>query len=122
MKLTPRIIGLILAGLFVLFVIVAGPAACNRIRSLTAQSKVNDGQMGAFRNSSSEAIETVGNVAANQAASDELGRRNAEEIGNAEGAGNSIGTAVNDAFLRAACRRQASRNDPKCRVYQPDPR
>lgn len=88
---------------------------------LVAQSKVDQGQSGAFHNSASDAVDTIGNVSANQAAGVEIGRQNEEEIRNAKGSDVRVHPDANAAGLRALCRRASHRNDPACRVQHPRP-
>lgn len=90
--------------------------SCQQARQKAAQSKVDRGQAGALRSSATDAIETVSNIAEAASESEALGRRNAEEIGNAQGADDRVNPAVRDAGVRAICRRASSRNDPRCRV------
>lgn len=107
--------------IFFLLIAVWGPAACQRIRSLTAQGKVDEAQSGAFHNSAGDAVNTTGNVASNAAASEGLTRSNEKEIRNAQGASDRVNPDVGRAGLNSLCRRAAYRNDPACRVQQPHP-
>lgn len=117
-------VGLVITGLSVCLLIAAflWLQSCQRERSLEAQGKVDRGQQGALQNSAGDAVNTVAGVAENQMASDELGRRNEEEINNAPGASDPVNPAVRDAGLRSLCRRPAYRHDPRCRVLQPPAR
>jgi hypothetical protein len=114
-----RLIGLLAA----LIAIVAIPAllvrSCDKHRNEAAQARVDQGQKGALANSAADAIDTVGNAAARERASDDLTRSNAEEIRNAPGANAPINPAAHDAGLRALCRRQAYRDSKRCRLLQP---
>jgi hypothetical protein len=58
----------------------------------------------------------VTGVGSNQAASEELGRKNSEEIHAAPGANDRVNSGVDAAGRAALCRRAAYRNDPKCKV------
>lgn len=113
-KFTPKLIGLIVLGIIILLLVTCGPAACNRIRSLSAQNKVDTAQHGALMNSAGDAINTQGAVNDNSMASEELSRRNAEEIRNAHGADTRLDPDLDAALVRAFCRRTSARNDPKC--------
>lgn len=84
-----------------------------------AQSGVDQGQHGALQQSAADAVNTQGAVNANTMASEDLTRRNAEEIRNAKGADAAVDPAVRDAGLRALCRRPSAAHDPACRVFQP---
>lgn len=110
------------AALLILFLALWGPAACQKMRSQEAQSKVDSAQSGAFRNSAADAINTQSAVNQRERESESLSRSNEEEIRNAKGADQRVDPAANAAGLRALCRRPSRRNDPACRVQQPDPR
>src|SRR4051812_79728 len=79
----------VLLGL-VLLAVLAGPAACNRIRGLEAQGKVDSAQHGAFANSSRDALSTQGNVAESAVKSESLSRSNEQDIRHAQGADQTI--------------------------------
>lgn len=118
---TAKAIALALLVIFVLAAVTLGPAACNRIRGLEAQTKVDQGQSNAFHASAGDAVSTVSNVATNQAASEDLTRRNTEEITHAKGADTRLDPELNAAFVRAACRRASAAHDPKCGLQHIDP-
>lgn len=120
-KLGLKLLGAIVLGILILLLVTCGPAACNKIRSLQAQSRINEGQQGALRNSAADAINTQGTINQNALASEELSRTNAEEIRNAKGANATIDPELDAAIVRAFCRRRASAHDPKCRMQQPHP-
>lgn len=107
------------AVLLFVMLFIWGPAACNKIRGLEQQTKIDRGQIEASHQSGSDAVNTVGTVASNQMQSEDLTRSNEKEIRNAQGANDAVNPAVRDAGLRALCRRKASAHDPKCRVLQP---
>jgi flagellar biosynthesis/type III secretory pathway M-ring protein FliF/YscJ len=116
---------LILAAALVLLVIAGvliGPAACNRIRSMGAQHRLEQGQNEALANSAADAINTQGAASVREQNSEELTRSNEKEIRNADGANNAVNPAVRDAGLRSLCRRAAYRDSPRCLVLEPTPR
>jgi hypothetical protein len=96
--------------------------SCDVRRSKAAQSRVNQGQAGAFQNSSADAVNTISAAGDREAASEELTRQNERDIRNAQGANDAVNPAARDAGLRALCMRSAYRDDPKCRVFKPNPR
>lgn len=102
--------------LLVFLVITLGPAACNSIRSLTAQTKVDEAQHGALVNSAGDAIQTQGNVAANAVASEELSRNNEQDIRHAQGANQTIDPAARDAGFASLCKRPSFVANPANRV------
>jgi hypothetical protein len=108
-------------GLVVGAIVIAGLAflllsQCEKNRSLGAQTKVEQGQAGAASNSAADAVNTATGVGANAAASEELGRKNSEEIHAAPGANDRVNAGVDAAGRAALCRRAAYREDPKCKV------
>lgn len=100
-------------------VIFAGPAACQKIRSMHAQSRVDSAQSGAASNSAADAVNTVARSGDDAAASEALTRSNEKDIRNAQGANDAVNPASRDAGLRAICMRRAYSDDPKCRVFKP---
>lgn len=116
--LTGAIAGLILVALVLGLLQVR---SCTQAKQQAAQSRVDQGQQGALRNSAADAVGTVGAVAGNQAAGEAIGRTNEEEIRNAKGADARVDPDANDAGLRALCRRASHRDDPACRLQQPRP-
>lgn len=119
MNLTRQTIMLGLIVLLVVIVIFAGPAACQKIRSQGAQSRVERSQAEAASNSAADAIGTVAASGEATAASEELTRSNEKEIRDAQGADERVGAGVNAAGLRSLCRRAAYRDDPRCGVFKP---
>lgn len=113
------ILGAVIAVL-VLFLALWGPATCQKMRSQQAQSKVDQAQGDALRNSAGDAINTQSGVNEREREGEALTRTNEKEIRDAEGAGDRVNPAVHGAGLRALCRRAAYRDDPRCRV-QPTP-
>ncbi len=105
------------AVLLLVIAILWGPAACNRIRGLEAQSKVDRGQTEALGNSAADAVETQGKANQRETESEAVTRSNEKEIRNAEGANDPVNPAVRDAGLRSLCRRAAYRNSERCRVF-----
>jgi hypothetical protein len=95
--------------------LIAGPAACNKIRSMKAQAELQEEQSQALGNSARDAIATQGAAAARERESDQLTRSNEEEIRNAKGASEAVDPAVRDAGRRSLCRRAAYRDSDECR-------
>ena len=102
--------------LLVVLALTLGPAACNAIRGLTAQTKVDAAQHNALATSAGEAIATQGNVATNAAASEDLSRSNEQDIRHAKGADQAIDPAARDAGFASLCKRAAFRNNPANRL------
>lgn len=98
-------------------ILLFGPAACNKFRSMADQSRIERSQSQAAQNSAADAIGTVSNAGEREAASEDLTRSNEREIRNAPGANDPVNPAARDAGLRALCLRNAYRDQPKCRVF-----
>jgi hypothetical protein len=111
-----RTIALAVLGVVLLVVIVGGVSMCSKLRNLGAQNRTTEGQLGAAKDSASDAIATTGNTAAGERASEDLTRTNEKEIRNAEGASQSVNPGVRDAGIRSLCRRPSYRNDPRCKL------
>ncbi len=105
----------------ILLVIFAGPAACNKIRSMGAQHRMDAEQGSAFRNSAVEAINAQGAVNDRATQGEAVGRANAEDIRHAQGAANPVTPASRDAAFASLCKRPAFRLDPANRLRCPDP-
>lgn len=83
-----------------------------------AEAKLGRNQAEAAAQSGSDAVNTVGQAADREAASDALTRDNERTIRNAEGSSATVAQPANDAGRAALCRRAAYRDDPACRVRQ----
>lgn len=94
---------------------------CEKRRSLGAQHKLERAQTQALGNSARDAIGTAGAAAARERESEELTRSNQKEIRNATGAADPVHPGVNDAGLRALCRRAAYRDSERCRLRAAPP-
>lgn len=116
---TARMIGAILVAALVIIMLTAGPAACNKIRSMGAQAKVNSAQSNAFVNSAGDAVETIGNANSRERSSDDLTATNSKEIHDAPGAKVQVNPAADAAGLRSLCRRAAYRHSERCQLYDP---
>lgn len=121
-KLTARLIA-IAVGIIALVVVVGLVVrSCDSGKQKAAQSRVDQSQGEAQRNSSADAINTVTGVGSNTSASEELTRQNERDIRNAEGANQRVGSGVDLAGRRSLCKRAAYRDDPKCRMFKPPAR
>lgn len=118
-KIGLKLIGALALVIAILLLVTCGPAACNAIRSLTAQTKVNDAQHNAFTTSAGDAVSTQGNVASNASASEDITRSNEKAIRDANGADAQIDPAVRDAGFASLCKRPSFRNNPANRLRCP---
>jgi Flp pilus assembly protein TadB len=109
---------LILTVVGAILLIVAGALfvrSCDKRRSQAAQSRMEASQAQAQSNSAADAINAVAASGRNEAASEDLTRSNERDIRAAQGANDKVNPAVRDAGITALCRRQAYRNDPRCK-------
>lgn len=118
-EIAGRTIAMIVGAALIAAAFIWGPTACQMIRSQKAQSKVDTAQAGAASNSAADAIGTVTAAGGRETASEELTRQNARDIHKADGAGERVKPGVDYAGRAALCRREAYRNDPKCKVMKP---
>jgi hypothetical protein len=114
MKLSAQAIALIALVVLVALVVFAGPAACNKIRSLGAQNRLTQSQLNASGQSGHDAVETVGN----RQAADEAGRRTVEETKDEISKQTDAG-GVTDAGRRGLCRLASHRGDAECLQHPP---
>lgn len=115
MKLSTQAMMLIALVVLVAVVVFAGPAACNKFRSMAAQSRVDRSQGEAHSNSAADAVGTVARSGEASAASEAMTRENEQKIRDAQGSGDKVNPAARDAGITALCRRPSYANDPRCR-------
>lgn len=104
---TRIIMGAVIAALLLL-IVIAGPAACNRMRAMQQQSKIDRGQGEASINAGVEAIGTIANQSQRDVETEKEVRNAIDQI-NAAPAGDS-----NDAALRAVCGLRTYRATRQC--------
>lgn len=90
---------------------------CSAARTAGTEAKLATGQAGAAIQSGADAVDTIGNTQANEAAADITTKENDDEIRNAPGASAPVDPAVRDAGLRSLCRRASYRSNPQCVQY-----
>jgi len=95
-------------GIIALVATVISIRSCNTVQTATTEAKLATGQTEAAIESGADAVNTVGNAAANASEIHETAKEGTDAI-QAAPAGNS-----NDAADRAACRMRIYRNSPKC--------
>jgi hypothetical protein len=108
-----RAIVLTLIGLMLIAAFVFGTSQCASRKTAEKQAEVSQGQAGAAIDSGSEAMNTVGNVMTNDAATDAL-----VGMGQTEIAAATQGTK-GKAAKRAACRLRAYKDTPQCQEPKP---
>ena len=84
-----------------------------------AEAKVSGAMTAARVEAGADAGQVVDSAHTAATASEDLTRKNADEIRNAPGASAALDPALNDAGLRSLCRRAAYRGRPECAVQQP---
>jgi FtsZ-interacting cell division protein ZipA len=116
---TIRYILIVLGAIVLALVIVEGVHSCDVRHNRAAQSRVEASQAQAASNSAADAIGTVAASGRNEAASEDLTRSNEQQIRAAHGANDKVNPSVRDAGIAALCRRQAYRDNPKCKGAKP---
>ena len=114
-KLSARVIAMIVAAIVAVLVIWAAFHFWEKSRSAASQARVERSQAQAASDSSKDAIGTVAASGARETASEDLTRSNEQTIRNAPGAGDVVNPAADAAGRAALCRRDAYRNDPRCK-------
>jgi len=102
--------------------LLLGPAACERIRSLGAQARLGREQLDAAAKSGADAVAATAGAARRERESEDLTRHNEREIRDAQGADQKVDPGVRDAGLRSLCRRAAYRDGERCRLLEPGAR
>lgn len=108
-QIAGRLIAMIVGGLFLLGLIGFGLNQCQKRKAADKQAEVSEGAAGASIDSGAEAINTVSNVAADDAETDALVAAGQAEI--AKAAKGQKGAAAK----RAACALKAYRDTPQCK-------
>jgi hypothetical protein len=114
-SLSARVIAMIIGAALLIVGLALLVHSCDVRRSKAAQSRVDRGQAGAFANSASDAVGTVAASGGREAASEDLTRSNDRDIRAAQGSSDKVNPAARDAGLAALCRRQAYRNNRRCK-------
>lgn len=107
--ITRRILAIIVGVVMLVLLFGLVLDQCSRKKTAAKQAEVAEGQSGAAVDSGSEAMNTVSNVAASDAATDAL-----VGMGQAEIAAATQGTKGR-AAKRAACRLEGYRDTPQCK-------
>ena len=110
-EIAAKLVAYIIGGLLLVGIIVFGVRQCQSGKVAKKEAEVATGQAGAAIDSGSEAMNTVSNVAAADAATDAL-----VGMGQAEIAAATQGTK-GKAAKRAACRLKAYRDTPQCKEF-----
>ena len=111
--MTSRLIAIMALAAFVIAALIFGPAACNSIRGAKKQAEVSSEQGNASINAGAEAVNTIGNVSANAAATDDALDQGRGEVRAApEG-------QKGKATVNAACRFKINRDKPACKGATP---
>jgi ABC-type protease/lipase transport system fused ATPase/permease subunit len=113
--LTARAIFFIVGLLVLIGVVAFTVRSCDKRHSRAAQTRVERSQAEAAANSAADAIGTVAASGEAERASEDLTRINEQQIRAAEGSNAAVNPAARDAGIAALCRRQAYRDDPRCK-------
>lgn len=115
-RLSARVIAMIVAGVLVLLIVFAGPAACQKIRSLKAQARMDQAQQAGRVGAEQETMNTIGNNAGKAEQTDRTVKEGSNDIRKAPGADAQVDPRSRDAARRAACRMRAYRGSDECRA------
>lgn len=108
-RLSTRIIAMIVMGLVILALVIFGVSQCASKKTAEKQAEVSEGQAGASIGSGSEAMNTVGNVANSDAATDAAVAEGQSAVrAAAEGQKGKAAKA-------AACKLKTYANTPQCK-------
>lgn len=110
-----KLIAYIVGGLLLIALVAFGVRSCDSRHSKAAQTRVEASQAQAASNSAADAIGTVAASGEAERASEDLTRSNEQQIRGADGANDKVNPAVRDAGIAALCRRQAYKDDPRCK-------
>jgi hypothetical protein len=113
--LTARAIFFIVGLLVLIGVVAFTVRSCDSRHNKAAQTRVERSQAEAASNSAADAIGTVARSGEAERASEDLTRTNEQQIRAAEGSNAAVNPAARDAGIAALCRRQAYRDDPRCK-------
>ncbi len=119
--ISTRIIAMAGAAILLVGALLFGVRQCQKQRSAASQARVERSQAEAASNSAADAIGTVANSAAGEAATERTGDDHEAAIRAAPGNA-PIAPSVNRAARRGMCDYRANRNKPECRVQPPAPR
>lgn len=104
-----------------LIAVIGGVHSCRLAQTAKTEAKLSANQTGAALASGKDAVDTVGQTAARDAATDTITRENDRAIRNAPGAAAPVDPAAHAAGLASLCRRAAYRGKPEC-LQQPPAR
>lgn len=108
-EIAAKVVVIVVAGIVLVVAISLALSQCSAKKTAGKEAEVAKGQSGAAVDSGAEAMNTVSNVAATDAATDAL-----VGMGQAEIAAATQGTK-GKAAKRAACRLKAYRDTPQCK-------
>jgi hypothetical protein len=112
--MTRRAITILALALALVVVSAFALSQCQRAQTAGTAAKVARGQAGAAVESGSDAVDTVGNRSAADAATDQITRENDDAIRKADGAETPVAAPARDAGIAGLCRRRAYSGDPRC--------
>ena len=95
------------------------PSCIAKHRAQAAQARVNAAQGQAAVESGKDAINAVSAADGRQSASEAVSRANEQAIRAAPGADQRVDMGVHSAGLAALCKRQAYKDDAKCKGMKP---
>lgn len=114
-NLSARVVAMIVGAILLIVGVGLFVRSCDKRHSEAAQTRVERSQAEAASNSAADAIGTVAASGGRETASENLTRENEANIRAANGASDAVNPAARDAGIAALCKRQAYRDDPKCK-------
>jgi FtsZ-interacting cell division protein ZipA len=110
-----RLIAIVVGVIALVLIVGFTVRSCDSRHNKAAQSRMERSQAEAASNSAADAIGTVARSGESERASEDLTRSNEQQIRSAQGANDKVNPAVRDAGIAALCRRQAYRDNPRCK-------
>jgi hypothetical protein len=110
-----RVVALVVGLIALVLVVGLATRSCDKRRAAAAQGRLEQSQAEAASNSARDAISAVARSGERETASEALTRDNEREIRAAPGASERVNPGVDAAGRQALCRRQAYKDDPKCK-------
>lgn len=108
-----------IGGALFLLAVLGGVHSCRLAQTAKTEAKLATGQTGAAIANGKDAVATVGQTQAGEAATDSITRENESAIRQAPGADAPVDPGVDAAGRRSLCRRAANRGKPECLQFAP---
>lgn len=111
----------LIAAALILATLIAGGfaiyTAWQKAHTAKTEANLSKNQTGAATASGQDAVNTLGNRADAEAETDRVSRENTDSITKAKGADAKVAQPVNDAGVKALCRRAAYKDTLRCKAF-----